>query len=138
MPAIRIVCSIFHDGQFWVATVEREVDGVLAVARHVFGAEPGGAELLVWAGYAMAHLAYVEVGSSQAPPKPVNPKRMKRIVAAEQARTGFSEVIRAAMAEQLKTRKAETVHRRADARRDASAEAFARRSQQRKARHRGH
>lgn len=137
MSELRVVCSIFHDGQFWVATVEREVDGALSVARHVFGAEPGHAELLVWVGRAMARLAYVEVGSGLPAPKPVNPKRMKRIVAAEQARTGFSEPIRAAMAEDLKTRKAETLHRRAAAHRLASEEAFARRDERRKARHRG-
>jgi len=39
--------TIFFDGQFWTAIAEREGDdGVLRLARHVFGPEPGTPELL--------------------------------------------------------------------------------------------
>jgi Protein of unknown function (DUF2992) len=49
-PKVRTISTIFFDGRFWVAVVERHfVDGSVSAARHVFGAEPTNAEILLWA-----------------------------------------------------------------------------------------
>jgi hypothetical protein len=40
------VFTVFFEDPFWVGVLESEDEGVLSVARHVFGAEPSNAELL--------------------------------------------------------------------------------------------
>lgn len=38
--------TVYHDGQFWVGVVEHVENGMLSVARLVFGAEPSNEEVL--------------------------------------------------------------------------------------------
>ena len=37
--------TVFHDGQFWVGVLELHDERGVRAARHVFGPEPGNAEL---------------------------------------------------------------------------------------------
>lgn len=57
----RVVFStftVFHDGQFWVGVLESVDDvGMLRAARHVFGSEPTGPELLAFASHGFVRLA---------------------------------------------------------------------------------
>jgi len=137
MSGFSVICSIYHDGQFWVAEVERCLDGVVSVARHVFWAEPGNAELLDWVGREMGQLAYVPIGEDGRWPKRPNPKRMKRLATAAQARAGFSPAIREAMGEQLREWKVEARREHAEERREAAIDTFAHRMAKLKARRRG-
>lgn len=41
--------TVCHDGQLWVGVVERVEDGMLSVARVVFGVEPSNEEVYTWA-----------------------------------------------------------------------------------------
>src|SRR5690349_24682977 len=76
--------SVFHDGQFWVGVLElHDADGVRA-ARHVFGPEPGNAELHEFCtgpGFlALSRRAHAAppVPADQRPTRAVNPKRLAR------------------------------------------------------------
>ena len=40
--------TVYHDGQFWVGVVEHVENGMLGVARLVFGAEPSNEEVYTW------------------------------------------------------------------------------------------
>lgn len=40
--------TVYHDGQFWVGVVEHVENGMLSVARVVFGAEPSNEEVYTW------------------------------------------------------------------------------------------
>jgi hypothetical protein len=46
--AMAAVFTVFFEDPFWVGVLESEDEGVLSVARHVFGAEPSNAELLAF------------------------------------------------------------------------------------------
>ena len=42
------ITTIYFDGQFWRALIERCEDGKTYAGRHVFGAEPSNPEILSW------------------------------------------------------------------------------------------
>lgn len=42
------VTTIYFDGQFWCALIERHLQDKCFVGRHVFGAEPSNPKLLEW------------------------------------------------------------------------------------------
>lgn len=56
-------CTILFDDPFWVGIFERVTPEGYAVARHVFGAEPGEAELLQFAREGYANLRFSPPGS---------------------------------------------------------------------------
>lgn len=87
--------TIFHDGQFWIGVFEEEQGDVLAIARHVFGAEPSDAEVLELVRSGMPRLSAVFAGSAAAglgpqPARRTNPKRLAREAARAVARQGTS------------------------------------------------
>ena len=45
---VAITLTIFFEDPFWVAVVERQADGRLQAARHLFGGEPTPAEVLAF------------------------------------------------------------------------------------------
>ena len=90
MPRSQTIATICHDGQFWIALVERLSDGRIEIARHVFGPEPSNAELLAWAGEGFANLRFVPAEARALPEPPVNPKRRKRMAAAQARAAGPS------------------------------------------------
>ncbi|TDP93726.1 YjdF family protein [Labedaea rhizosphaerae] len=136
--------SVFHDGQFWVGVLElHDEDGVRA-ARHVFGPEPGNAELLEFctgSGFLdlsrQAHAAPL-VPEDQRPVRKLNPKRLARAArkaledqpvgtAAQRAlKESFVEHAAGAKAQRKQRREAAKERRRDMARAKA------------KAKHRGH
>ena len=93
MDCVRTCLTIFFDGQFWVALVERRQSDGLRLARHFFGPEPGAAEIIAWLETGYARLQFVTVAEDslgRAKVKPaVNPKRAKR-EAARALRAGRS------------------------------------------------
>lgn len=82
--------SVFYDGQFWVGVLEITDDSDVRAARHVFGGEPTNAELEEFAvkGYDRLldrALAAPPVTADTRPAAHVNPKRLARLAAREQA-----------------------------------------------------
>jgi len=78
---VRSTLTVYYDGQFWVALVERENDGMLEVARHVFGPEPSLPEIEALVnGPGWSHLHFMPAGSldTRDTALPANPKRRQR------------------------------------------------------------
>lgn len=75
----RTVTTIYLDGQFWVALIERCTASGQVAARHVFGPEPNNAELLDWPGGSWRRLRFV----SGLEPPPYDGRRRR-----EAGRTG--------------------------------------------------
>lgn len=109
----RTITSIFFDGQFWVAEIERHSDCCVEVARYCFGPEPSNAELLDWVDREFHRLQFLarEEQSVQRNIRRLNPKRMRRIAAAEKDKIGFSskanEAMKSALEEQKKSKRNE-------------------------------
>ncbi|MBN9332012.1 YjdF family protein [Devosia sp.] len=109
----RTITSVFFDGQFWVAEIERHAEGSIAVARHRFGPEPTNAELLIWVDRDLQRLCFFDQPQHAAMPasRRTNPKRMT----AKAENVGFSDkaaqAIKAALAERKLERKGERKRR---------------------------
>lgn len=76
-----ITLTVYFDGQFWVALVERGNEGVLELARHVFGPEPSLPEIEALVnGPGWSHLQFMPAGSldTRDTALPTNPKRRQR------------------------------------------------------------
>lgn len=135
--------TVFFEDPYWVGVLEiTEPDGTRA-ARHVFGGEPSGPELLEFARgefkqlLAQAHAAPMIPESERARPRVVNPKRLARAAAKQQAARPVSTAAQRALSESYSQSKVE--NRAARNRREAQA-ARERRDIARakaKARHRG-
>ena len=87
------VFTVFFEGPFWVGVLESEEDGVLTVARHVFGPEPSNAELVEFMLYRFDGVrrsaAPVPAGGSgrPEPPRPGPSRGTGRRAAREMGRT---------------------------------------------------
>ncbi|MEU6089714.1 YjdF family protein [Streptomyces sp. NPDC047085] len=136
--------TVYFDDPFWVGVLEiADEDGVRA-ARHVFGAEPTGPELMQFSLRAFDGLLARALACEPVDPdnaarqrRVVNPKRQARAVAREQRARPVSTMAQEAMARAVEQAKQE--NRRAAKRRRAE-EAEQRREQARqkaKSRHRG-
>lgn len=85
MEIVRTSLTVFFDGRFWTALVERNDGNSICIARHVFGPEPGTAEIQQWVQSGYGRLQFVPVDPDALarlkPEKKINPKRAKREVA---------------------------------------------------------
>ncbi|WP_280387398.1 YjdF family protein [Nocardia wallacei] len=134
--------SVYFDGQFWVGVLEITDDCGVRAARHVFGSEPSGAELEEFAvrhygGLLDRALAAPPVPAGARPKTTVNPKRLARQAAREQASrpltSAAQDALRAAHEQAGHLNRAAAKRRRAQAaehRRHLTA-------RKRKAKHRG-
>lgn len=148
--------TLYFDGRFWVGVLEHHelrhggdaISRAITVwaARHVFGAEPSDVELydfLLTHGGALIDRAAVSppvpasrpVGSSMTP-RP-NPKRTARQAAKEAARARPSTAAQAALAAAREESSARGARSRSWRRRQEADEAWARRRERAKRRHRG-
>jgi hypothetical protein len=87
--------TVFHDGRFWVGVLELDDGRSVRSARHVFGTEPGGPELLAFAEQHAGELIARAEAAAPVPGRPgrppaQNPKRLARQAAREAARRGPS------------------------------------------------
>ncbi len=136
-------CSllIYFSDPFWVAVVEREEGGSLAVARHVFGAEPTGAEALAWAltGYRrLSFFRHARPENLETKPRARSPKRAQREARRAAEQEGPSTRSQEAMRLDLEARKTE---RTQTSRAQREAEELRRRAikdEKRRQKHRGH
>jgi len=134
-----ITLTIFFEDPFWVGVVERQADGALRAARHVFGAEPAPAEVLEFVLCRLNRLleqSRVAVAIDPAARR-VNPKRAAREAARALAQRGSSTQSQEALRLELEQNK--QIHRqRSMAERDAESNYKRRlKVENAKARHRG-
>ena len=148
--------TLFFDGRFWIGVLElhecrrgaetNDQGGTVQAARHVFGAEPSdvelydfllarGDELIDRAAASPPVPASRSAGSSSAP-RP-NPKRAARQAAKEAARARSSTAAQAALAAAREETAARTARNRSRRRRQEADEAWVRRRERAKRRHRG-
>ena len=148
--------TLYFDGRFWVGVLEcrerhhgGDVNGqaiTVRAARHVFGGEPSdvelydfllarGDELIDRAAASPPVPASRSAGSSSAP-RP-NPKRAARQAAKEAARARPSTAAQAALAAAREESSARGANNRSRRRRQEADEAWARRRERAKRRHRG-
>ena len=149
--------TLYFDGRFWVGVLEcrerhhgGDVNGqaiTVRAARHVFGAEPSDVELydflLARGGELIDRAAAsppVSAGSTTADPsssRRANPKRAARRAAKEAAWARPSTAAQAALAAAREETAARTSRNRSLRRRQEADEAWARRRERAKRRHRG-
>ena len=136
----RTITSIFFDGQFWVAEIERHGECCVEIARYCFGSEPSNAELVDWVDKELPKLQFLvregrDVQRNVARP---NPKRMKRIAAAEIEKIGFSSKANEAMKSALEEQKEGKRTERKTRTEEAQERRWVLRQKKLKERHRGH
>jgi len=135
--------TVYFEDPFWVGVLEvTGQDGVRA-ARHVFGGEPTGPELLAFAARDFGRLLDAALAAPAVDPQSIrrpraaNPKRLARAAAREQARRPVSTAAQDALSRAYEQSKAES---RTAAKRRRAAEDTRRRELARakaKAKHRG-
>lgn len=100
--------TVYHDGQFWVGVVEHVEDGMLRVARVVFGAEPSNEEVYTWVLERWLSLrlsAETEPVGPRAGRIPGNPKRRAREAAKAMRQHGSSTASQLALARERAVRR---------------------------------
>ena len=148
--------TLFFDGRFWVGVLElherrrgaeaNDQGGAVRAARYVFGAEPSDAELY---DFLLTHGGALIDRAAACPPVPAprsvdssstprpNPKRAARQAAKEAARARPSTAAQAALATAREEASARGARNRSRRRRQEADEAWARRRERAKRRHRG-
>ena len=132
--------TVCFEEPFWIGLIEKEDDGAYSVAKHVFGAEPTTPEVFSfvcdhWNDLRFTHDVQVEVRQS----KRINPKRLQRMIEKEmKANARLGTKAQQTLAEQremaIEASKALSRERRDELKR----EQFAKRTEKRKQKHRGH
>lgn len=132
--------TVRFEDPFWVGIIEVESEGDYRVARHVFGAEPTTPEVLRFVCDKWRELRFtdgIQVQVEQA--KRVNPKRLRRMIEKEirsSARRGTKA--QQALAEQREAAKGESEALSRARREEQRRERFAKKTEKRKQKHRGH
>lgn len=102
--------SVLFESPFWIALLENNHDGLLYVARHVFGSEPGS-EIVYEFVKSTEYQDLVDrmtVGLSiETKEQRINPKRLRRQIQKEKERTGISNQSREVMRLQQEENKKE-------------------------------
>lgn len=133
--------TVFFDAPFWVGVLEEERDGLLYIARHIFGAEPSEQEVLEFVQRDFDSLwSQMTVGIEIEAVRihPINPKRAQREVRKTMAAAPLSTKAQEAMRVQIEHNKQE---RKIQSRANRDAEREYKRQVARekaKAKHRGH
>ena len=132
--------TVYHDGQFWVGVVEHVEDGMLSVARMVFGAEPSNEEVYTWV---IEHWSSLRLSAEAEPvgPRvgrlPGNPKRRVREAAKAMRQHGSSTASQLALARERERVKDELRSDRAARRQDEARSRWEDRRERRRRKHRG-
>lgn len=132
--------TVYHDGQFWVGVVEHVEDGMLSVARMVFGAEPSNEEVYTWV---IGHWSSLRLSAEAEPvgPRvgrlPGNPKRRAREAAKAMRQHGSSTASQLALARERERSKEESRSECAARGREEARVRWEKRHEKRRHRHRG-
>lgn len=137
---MRTVFTVYFEGPFWVGILESEDEGILVVARHVFGAEPGNAELL---DFMLDGFHLMRRQGSPSPrqgltaDRPRNTKRLLREARRDAARPPVTKA-QAALSASRESQKSGAKALRRAAREDEDARRFLLHAEKRREKHRGH
>lgn len=132
--------TVYHNGQFWVGVVEHVEDGMLSVARMVFGAEPSNEEVYTWV---IEHWSSLRLSAEAEPvgPRvgrlPGNPKRRVREAAKAMRQHGSSTASQLALARERERSKEESRSECAARGREEARVRWEKRHEKRRHRHRG-
>lgn len=132
--------TVYHNGQLWVGVVEHVEDGMLSVARMVFGAEPSNEEVYTWV---IEHWSSLRLSAEAEPvgPRvgrlPGNPKRRAREAAKAMHQHGSSTASQLALARERGRSKEESRSERAARGREEARVRWEKRHEKRRHRHRG-
>lgn len=132
--------TVYHDGQFWVGVVEHVEDGMLSVARVVFGAEPSNEEVYTWVLERWTSLrlsAEAEPVGPRVGRIPGNPKRRARAAAKVMRQHGSSTASQLALARERERVKDESRSERAVRRQDEARSRWEHRRERKRRKHRG-
>lgn len=135
--------TVYFEDPFWVGVLEVTAPDGVRAARHVFGGEPTGPELLAFAARDFGGLLDTALAAPVVDPQSIrrprasNPKRLARAAAREQAKRPVSTAAQEALSRAQEQSKSES--RTAAKRRKADDETRRRESARAKAkaRHRG-
>ena len=137
---MRAVFTVYFEGPFWVGVLESEDEGSIAVARHVFGSEPGNAELLA---FMLDDFHRMQRHESAVPrhggeeDRPRSPKRSLREARHDALRPPATKA-QAALSAARESQKSESKVLRRDAREEEAARRFFLHAEKRREKHRGH
>lgn len=132
--------TVYHDGQFWVGVVEHVENGMLSVARLVFGAEPSNEEVYTWVLECWSSLrlsAEAEPVGPRVGRLPGNPKRRARETAKAMHQRGPSTASQLALARERERVKDESRSERAVRRQDEARSRWEGRCERKRRKHRG-
>lgn len=139
-----ILCklTVRFEEPFWIGLVETEDGESYSVARHVFGAEPTTPEVFDfirdhWANLRFTQEVEIEVDAPES--KRINPKRLRRMIEKEirsNARRGTKA--QQVLAEQREAAAAASTALSRQKKEERKREQFAKRTEKRRQKHRGH
>lgn len=89
MEDVSSKLTVFFENPFWVGVFERHADGKLQVCKVVFGAEPKDGEIHDFILTKWNSLVFSDaIADDLEKIKPINPKRLQRMIKKEVAATG--------------------------------------------------
>lgn len=91
---LSVKLTVYHDGQYFVGMIEREKNGKLYAARHIFGAEPSDEEVFLFVNDTLLPYfnRYAKCGVEiKQQKRPKNVKRMIRQAARELKTSKFTK-----------------------------------------------
>jgi hypothetical protein len=132
-------CTVYFSDPFWVGVFERSDEHGYAIARFVFGAEPGDAELHRFALEEFARLEFSAPGPApEATPDQANFKRRMREARKQTRQTGVGTWAQRAMQSEWERQKQTRQEERQANREEAERADFLRKQMHKKEKHKGH
>lgn len=140
MPKNECALTVYFDPPFWVGLYRRQEDGMLAVCKITFGAEPRDSDVYE---FLLVHWRELRFSPAVAvnvlPDSPANPKRRQREIRRELERAGtVGTKAQQALQAQRESQKAESKYHRQECKELAAKRKFALRQEKRKEKRRGH
>lgn len=129
--------TVFFEDPFWTGIIERIEDGKLVVAKHVFGAEPTGIEILDFVRNHYDDLKFSPAVACDAGIHKMNPKRAVREARKSVADSGVGTKSQQALKLQHEEFKKESVQNRRIQKAQKAELRFELRQQKKKEKHRG-
>lgn len=129
--------TVFFEDPFWIGIVERIEDGKLMAAKHVFGAEPVGIEILDFVKNHYDDLKFSPAVACDAGIRKMNPKRAVREARKSVANSGVGTKSRQALKLQQQEFKKESAQSSRIQKAQKAELKFELRQQKRKEKHRG-
>lgn len=131
--------TTFFEDPFWICIYERESNGLFEAVKITFGAEPKDYEvyeylLNEWGHLSFSHAICVDTIEK----KPINPKRLQRVINKQLKGTGVGTKAQQALKLQQEQNKLERKTHSREQRELDKEHQFEMRQQKRKEKHRGH